>query len=84
MYLPFASPIIKNINKKIIKNSKNKPILKELADVVTKEKIACGYNPDIKFFTMDNYDDSYGIQQINKLPMSLESAKAIKKGKMKY
>ncbi|WP_035170068.1 TM1802 family CRISPR-associated protein [Campylobacter concisus] len=65
-----------------IKNSKNEPILKELADVVTKEKIACGYNPDIKFFTMDNYDDSYGIQQINKLPMSLESAKAIKKGWM--
>ena len=65
-----------------IKKSKNKPILKELADVVTKEKIACGYNPDIKFFTMDNYDDSYGIQQINKLPMSLESAKAIKKGWM--
>ena len=25
LYLPFASPIIKNINKKIIKNSKNKP-----------------------------------------------------------
>ena len=65
-----------------IKNSKNEPILKELADVVTKEKIAFGYNPDIKFFTMDNYDDSYGIQQINKLPMSLESAKAIKKGWM--
>lgn len=65
-----------------IKNSKNEPILKELADVVTKEKITCGYNPDIKFFTMDNYDDSYGIQQINKLPMSLESAKAIKKGWM--
>ena len=65
-----------------IKNNKNEPLLKELADVVTKEKIACGYNPDIKFFTMDNYDDSYGIQQINKLPMSLESAKAIKKGWM--
>ncbi|WP_297966688.1 TM1802 family CRISPR-associated protein [uncultured Campylobacter sp.] len=65
-----------------IKNSKNEPLLKELADVVTKEKIACGYNPDIKFFTMDNYDDSYGIQQINKLPMSLESAKTIKKGWM--
>ena len=31
---------------------------------------------------MDNYDDSYCIQQINKLPMSLESAKAIKKGWM--
>lgn len=65
-----------------IKNSKSEPVLKELTDVVTKEKIACGYNPDIKFFTMDNYDDSYGIQQINKLPMSLESAKAIKKGWM--
>jgi len=65
-----------------IKNNKNEPLLKELADVVTKEKIACGYNPDIKFFTMDNYDDSYGIQQINKLPMSLESAKTIKKGWM--
>lgn len=65
-----------------IKNNKNEPLLKELTDVVTKEKIACGYNPDIKFFTMDNYDDSYGIQQINKLPMSLESAKTIKKGWM--
>ena len=65
-----------------IKNNKNEPLLKELVDVVTKEKIACGYNPDIKFFTMDNYDDSYGIQQINKLPMSLESAKTIKKGWM--
>lgn len=65
-----------------IKNSRDEPVLKELTDVVTKEKIACGYNPDIKFFTMDNYDDSYGIQQINKLPMSLESAKAIKKGWM--
>ena len=65
-----------------IKNSRDKPVLKELTDVVTKEKIACGYNPDIKFFTMDNYDDSYGIQQINKLPMSLESAKTIKKGWM--
>ena len=65
-----------------IKNNKNEPLLKELTDVVTKEKIACGYNPDIKFFTMDNYDDSYGVQQINKLPMSLESAKTIKKGWM--
>ena len=65
-----------------IKNSRDEPVLKELTDVVTKEKIACGYNPDIKFFTMDNYDDSYGIQQINKLPMSLESAKTIKKGWM--
>ena len=65
-----------------IKNSRDEPVLKELTDVVTKEKIACGYNPDIKFFTMDNYDDSYGIQQINKLPMSLECAKTIKKGWM--
>lgn len=65
-----------------IKNNKNEPLLKELTDVITKEKIACGYNPDIKFFTMDNYDDSYGIQQINKLPMSPESAKTIKKGWM--
>ena len=65
-----------------IKNSRNEPQLKCLIDVVTKEKIACGYNPDIKFFTMDNYDDSYGIQQINKLPMSLETAKTIKKGWM--
>ena len=65
-----------------IKNSKNEPQLKELVDIITKEKMSCGYNPDIKFFTMDNYDDSYGIQQINKLPMSIESAKTIKKGWM--
>ena len=38
-----------------IKNSRNEPQLKCLIDVVTKEKIACGYNPDIKFFTMDNF-----------------------------
>ena len=57
-------------------------LFQDSLDFITHEKIRCGYNPDIKFFTMDNYDDALKPQIINKLPMSKETAKSIKKGWM--
>ncbi len=60
----------------------NIPELKEQIDFITHQKELCGYNPNVKFFTMDNYHKALKPQIINKLPLSKESAKAIKKGWM--
>lgn len=60
----------------------NTPQLQEAIDYITLKKEQCGYNPNIKFFTMDNYNDAFKPQIINKLPLSKESAIAIKKGWM--
>lgn len=69
-----------HISKKI--KGINTPQLKEEMDFITHKKELCGYNPNIKFFTMDNYHDGFKPQIINKLPMSKETAIAIKKGWM--
>lgn len=60
----------------------NRPQLTEQIDFITHKKELCGYNPNIKFFTMDNYHDTFKLQIIEKLPMSKETAIAIKKGWM--
>jgi CRISPR-associated protein Csh1 len=58
------------------------PQLIEEIDFITHKKELCGYNPNVKFFTYDNYHDSFKPQIVNKLPMSKETAIAIKKGWM--
>ena len=58
------------------------PQLQEQIDFITHKKEICGYNPNVKFFTMDNYNDKFKPQIIEKLPMSKETAIAIKKGWM--
>ncbi len=69
-----------HITKKIKKV--NTPQLKEEIDFITHKKEVCGYNPNVKFFTMDNYNDALKVQIIDKFPMSKETAIAIKKGWM--
>lgn len=76
----YASFVEPHITKKV--KGKPTPQLTEQTDVITQEKGRCGYNPNIKFFTMDNYHDSSKPQIINKLPMTKETATAIKKGWM--
>jgi CRISPR-associated protein Csh1 len=68
--------ISKNV-KKIVTHQ-----LQEQIDFITHKKELCGYNPNVKFFTMDNYNDKFKPQIIEKLPMSKETAIAIKKGWM--
>jgi len=58
------------------------PQLNEKIDFITHKKEFCGYNPNVKFFTYDNYHDSFKPDIINKLPISKETATAIKKGWM--
>ncbi|MBE3022107.1 hypothetical protein [Campylobacter sp. 7477a] len=65
-----------------IDNDKKGATLKECVDIINNKSEICGYNPNIKFFTMDNYDDGFKIQIINKMPMSKDTAKAVKKGWM--
>jgi len=60
----------------------NTPKLIEQMDFITHKREICGYNPNVKFFTMDNYHDTFKAQIIEKLPMSKETAIAIKKGWM--
>jgi len=67
-----------HISKKIKKI--NTPQFQEEIDFITHKKELCGYNPNVKFFTMDNYSDAFKPQIIEKLPMSKETAIAIKKG----
>lgn len=55
---------------------------KKCKDAITQKEELCGYNPDIKIFTMDNYDKSFNYQLINRMPLSKQSAKAIKLGWM--
>jgi len=61
-----------HISKKIKKV--NTAQLKEEIDFITHKKELCGYNPNVKFFTMDNYNDAFKPQIIEKLPMSKETA----------
>lgn len=49
-------------------------------DFITQKEELCGYNPDIKFFTFDNYHDKFKDQITAKLPLSQKSASVIKKG----
>ncbi|QKG30218.1 TM1802 family CRISPR-associated protein [Campylobacter sp. RM16187] len=65
-----------------IKDKNDKPFFKEQIDIISGKKELCGYSPNIKFFTMDNYDDIFKVQMIDKMPMSKDTAKAIKKGWM--
>jgi len=67
-----------HISKKVKKV--NTPQLQEQIDFITHKRELCGYNPNVKFFTMDNYNDAFKSQIIEKLPMSKETAIAIKKG----
>lgn len=69
-----------HISKKV--KGANTPQLQEAIDFITFQKELCGYNPNVKFFTMDNYNDSFKPQIINRLPMSKVTATAIKKGWM--
>lgn len=65
-----------------IEDKKGNAFLKEQIDIVTQEKKPCGYDPNVKFFTMDNYDDKFKEQSIIRLPMSKNTAKSVKKGWM--
>jgi CRISPR-associated protein Csh1 len=76
-YEAFVEPHITKTIQKV-----DMPQLQEEIDFVTHEKVLCGYSPNVKFFTMDNYNDAFKPQIINKLPLSKESAIAIKKGWM--
>jgi len=76
----YESFVDAHISKKVKKI--NRPQLKEEIDFITHKKELCGYNPNVKFFTMDNYNDKFKPQIIDKLPMSKETAIAIKKGWM--
>jgi len=58
------------------------PQLREDIDAISGEYALCGYNPDVKFFTKDNYHDAFKGQLIDALPLSKESAKTIKRGWM--
>ncbi len=69
-----------HISKKVKKV--DTPQLQEQMDFITHKRELCGYNPNVKFFTMDNYNDKFKPQIIEKLPMSKETAIAIKKGWM--
>lgn len=73
------------INMPVLMHKKDEKIYfkpRKAIDIISAKDEFCGYNPDIKFFTYDNYDKDLKVQIVNKLPMSLESAKAIKKGWM--
>ena len=61
---------------------KDQPVLTEEIDFITHKKALCGYNPNVKFFTYDNYHESMKPDIINKLPLSKESASTIKIGWM--
>lgn len=54
--------------------------LQKSIDFITKKEDICGYNPDVKFFTFDNYHDKFKEQIVTKLPLSQKSAYTIKKG----
>lgn len=54
--------------------------LQKSIDFITKKEDICGYNPDVKFFTFDNYHDKFKEQITTKLPLSQKSASTIKKG----
>lgn len=54
--------------------------LQKNIDFITKKEDICGYNPDVKFFTFDNYHDKFKEQITTKLPLSQKSASTIKKG----
>jgi len=73
-YEDFVSPHIEGKGRHPV------PKLEEAIDAITGQKTLCGYNPDVKFFTYDNYDDILKPDIINKLPLSKESAAAIKRG----
>ncbi|MFC2345244.1 TM1802 family CRISPR-associated protein [Campylobacter sp.] len=73
------------INMPVLMHKKDEKIYfkpRKAIDIISAKDEFCGYNPDIKFFTYDNYDKDLKVQIVNKLPMSLESAKTIKKGWM--
>ncbi|NLK66346.1 MAG: hypothetical protein GX282_02605 [Campylobacteraceae bacterium] len=53
---------------------------KEAIDYISGKKELCGYNPDVKFFTYDNYHKGFKPQILDKLPLSKQSATCIKKG----
>ncbi|ASM38379.1 CRISPR/Cas system-associated protein Cas8, type I-B/HMARI [Campylobacter sputorum bv. paraureolyticus LMG 11764] len=61
-------------------HSKMKPT--KSIDFITQKSEICGYNPDVKFFTFDNYHDQFKTQIVDKLPLSQQSASLIKKGWM--
>ena len=76
-YNQFVNP---HITKKV--KGKEQPQLREEIDFITQKREICGYNPNVKFFTMDNYSDRFKYQIIDKFPMSKETAITIKKGWM--
>ena len=73
------------INMPVLMHKKDEKIYfkpRKAIDIISAKDEFCGYNPDIKFFTYDNYDKDLKLQIINKLPMSNDTAKTIKKGWM--
>ena len=60
----------------------SKTKFKKGVDFITQKEDICGYNPDVKFFTFDNYHDKFKEQITTKLPLSKKSASNIKKGWM--
>ena len=60
----------------------SKTKFKKGVDFITQKEDICGYNPDVKFFTFDNYHDKFKEQITTKLPLSKKSASIIKKGWM--
>ncbi|NLU35393.1 MAG: hypothetical protein GXX07_10565 [Wolinella succinogenes] len=49
-------------------------------DFLTGEAVGIGFNPDVKIFTLDNYDDSHKNRIVDNLEISRESAKCINRG----
>ena len=48
----------------------SKTKFKKGVDFITQKEDICGYNPDVKFFTFDNYHDKFKEQITTKLPLS--------------
>ena len=73
------------INMPVVMHKKDEKIYfkpKKAIDIISAKDEFCGYNPNIKFFTYDNYDKDLKLQIIIKFPMSKDTAKTIKKGWM--
>lgn len=69
------------LNNPVSDFSKGKQSLRRSGkDFLTGETADIGFNPDVKFFTLDNYDDSHKNRIVDNLEISQESAKCINRG----
>lgn len=58
----------------------NRSLKRTGKDFISGKKTTIGFNPDVKIFTLDNYDDSHKKRIVDNLEISQESAKYINRG----